>query len=188
MHWTKLIVHYIIYSRSLFVIYFRIICSHVSFILIIRWWFLFHESKNVSHPNVSFLNQNYNWIIIVVQSRWIKGLQLNHLRYQYIFFLKICVKSTCSITHIRRPPIWLSLSISSLFRFVWHRFVWHTGTKTATGIFCVLTVINFQNLECTTWWLTVHKITQNSTCSSQNNSFNNFKLLQLFLPAGCIYW
>ena len=35
---------------SLFVAYFRIISSHLSFIL-------FHESKNVSHPNVSFLNQ-----------------------------------------------------------------------------------------------------------------------------------
>ena len=46
--------------------------------------------------------------------------------------------------------------------------------------FFVLTVINFQNLECTTWWLTVHKFTQNSTCSRQNDSFNNFKLLKLF--------
>ena len=42
-------------------------------------------------------------------------------------------------------------------------------------MFCVFTVINFQNPECTTWWLTVDKITQNSTCSHQNDSFNNFE-------------
>ena len=32
-------------------------------------FFLFHESKSVSHPNVSFLNENYNRIILVVQNR-----------------------------------------------------------------------------------------------------------------------
>ena len=30
---------------------------------------------------------------------------------------------------------------------------------------CVLTVTSFQNLECTAWWLTVYKVTQNSTSS-----------------------
>ena len=50
-------------------------------------------------------------------------------------------------------------------------------------MFHVLAVINFQNRECTTWWLTVHEITQNSNCNRHDDSFNNFKLLQLFVPA-----